>query len=89
MKPKLYWTQEAESYIQIKHNVRRDTLDALMDADDLSMVASRFGRLLLQGKVGGKCYRLIVEVVDREKWILEPVTAYRYGAGDRSGEGNS
>ena len=54
-----------------------------MDAQDLSMVGSRFGRLLLQGTVNGKCYRLVVELVDKEAWILEPVTGYRYAAGDR------
>ena len=43
-KPKLRWTPEAEAYILIKHRVRRETLDALMDADDLSLVESRFGR---------------------------------------------
>ena len=81
--PRLRWTPEVEGYIFIKHRVRRETLDALMDAEDLSMVGSRFGRLLLQGTVVGKCYRLVVEVVDRAAWILEPVTGYRYAAGDR------
>lgn len=81
-KPKLRWTQGVESYILIRHRVRRETLDALMEAEDLSLVKSRFGRLMLQGTVEGKCYRLVVEVVDREAWELEPVTAYRYGAGD-------
>jgi hypothetical protein len=38
---------------------------------------------MLQGTVQGKCYRLVVEVVDRQAWILEPVTGYRYAAGDR------
>jgi hypothetical protein len=33
--------------------------------------------------LNGKCYRLVVEVVDQKKWILEPVTGYRYAAGDR------
>ena len=81
-KPKLRWTSDAEEYILIRHRVRRETLDALMDAEDLSMVGSRLGRLLLQGTVGGKCYRLVVEMVDRKKWIFEPVTGYRYAAGD-------
>lgn len=82
-KPKLRWTPEMESYILIKHRVRRETLDALLDADDLSLVDSRFGRLMMQGTVNGKCYRLVVEVLDRKEWILEPVTGYRYAAGDR------
>ena len=82
-KSKLRWTPEVEGYIFIKHRVRREILDALMDADDLSLVDSRFGRLMLQGTVNGKCYRLVVEVVDRKEWILEPVTGYRYAAGDR------
>ena len=81
-KPKLRWTPDAEEYILIKHRVRRETLDALMDAEDLSMVSSRLGRLLLQGTVGGKCYRLVVEMVDRKEWIFEPVTGYRYSTGD-------
>jgi hypothetical protein len=54
-----------------------------MDAEDLSMVSSRFGRLMLQGTVNGKCYRLVVEWVDKEERLLEPVTGYRYAAGDR------
>ncbi len=54
-----------------------------MESEDLTLTASRFGRLMLQGSVNGKCYRLVVEVVDRQEWILEPVTAYRYAAGDR------
>ncbi len=82
-KPRLRWTPESEGYIFIKHRVRRETLDALMDAEDLAMVGSRFGRLMLQGTVNGKCYRLVVELVDREEWLLEPVTGYRYAAGDR------
>lgn len=82
-KPRLRWTVASEGYILIKHRVRREALDALMDAEDLSMVSSRFGRLMLQGTVNGKCYRLVVEVVDKEAWILEPVTGYRYAAGDR------
>jgi len=81
-KPKLRWTPEIEGYISIKHRVRRETLDALMDADDLSLVSSRLGRLMLQGTVSGKCYRLIVEMVARKEWIFEPVTGYRYAAGD-------
>ena len=81
-KPELRWTPTSESYIFIKHRVRREVLDALMDAEDLSVVDSRLGRLLLQGTVQGKCYRLVAEVVDREAWILEPVTGYRYAAGD-------
>ena len=81
-KPKLRWTPEIEIYILNRHRVRREPLDALMDADDLSMVGSRFGRLMLQGTVNGKCYRLVVEVVDRKEWIFEPVTGYRYAAGD-------
>jgi hypothetical protein len=85
--PKLKWTSEAEGYIFHKHRVRRETLDALMEAGDLSMVSSRLGRLMLQGTVGGKCYRLIVELVDRQHWIFEPVTGYRYGAGDPRKEG--
>ena len=33
--------------------------------------------------VSGKCYRLVVvELVDKKAWILEPVTGYRYAAGD-------
>jgi len=60
-----------------------------MDAEDLSMVSSRFGRLLLQGTVSGKCYRLVVEVVDKEAGILEPVTGYRYAAGDRKNGGTA
>ena len=82
IKPSLRWTQDAETYILLRHRVRRETLDALMEAADLSLVGSRFGRLLIQGSVNGKCYRLVVEVVDRGARILEPVTAYRYGAGD-------
>ena len=57
-----------------------------MDADDLSLVSSRLGRLMLQGSVNGKCYRLVVEMVDRKEWIFEPVTGYRYAAGDRNKE---
>ena len=82
-KPKLKWTPASEGYISIKHNVRREILDALMDAEDLSLVSSRLGRLMLQGSVNGKCYRLVAEVVDKKEWILEPVTGYRYAAGDR------
>ena len=81
-KPKLRWTPDAEEYILLKHRVRRETLDALMDAEDLSMVSSRLGRLMLQGTVRGKCYRLIVELVDRKDWVFGPVTGYRYSAGD-------
>lgn len=81
-KPKLRWTPATEEYILIKHRVRREILDALMDAEDLSMVSSRLGRLMLQGTVGGKCYRLVVEMVDRKEWIFEPVTGYRYATGD-------
>ena len=88
-KPKLRWTPEVEEYIQIKHRVRRETLDALMDAEDLSMVSSRLGRMMLQGTVGGKCYRLVVELVDRKEWIFEPVTGYRYSAGDRKRGGTA
>jgi hypothetical protein len=83
--PRLPWTPASEGYIFIKHRVRRETLDALMDAEDLSLVSSRFGRLMLQGTVNGKCYRLVVEVVevvDKAAGILEPVTGYRYAAGD-------
>ena len=87
--PRLRWTPASEGYIFIKHRVRRETLDALMDAQDLSMVGSRFGRLLLQGTVNGKCYRLVVELVDKEAWILEPVTGYRYAAGDRKQGGTA
>jgi len=54
-----------------------------MDADDLSLVSSRLGRLMLQGTVNGKCYRLVVEVLDKKEWTLEPVTGFRYAAGDR------
>jgi hypothetical protein len=81
-KPTLRWTPESETYIFLKHRVRRETLDALLNAEDLSMVASRLGRVMLQGTVNGKCYRLVAELVDREDWIFEPVTGYRYGAGD-------
>lgn len=88
-KPKLKWTPDAESYILIKHRVRREILDALMDAEDLSMVSSRLGRLLFQGTVNGKCYRLVVEVVDRKDWVFEPVTGYRYSAGDRKKGGTA
>lgn len=88
-KPKLRWTLGAEEYILIKHRVRRETLDALMDAEDLSMVSSRLGRLLLQGTVNGKCYRLVVEMVDRKAWIFEPVTGYRYSAGDKKKGGTA
>ena len=88
-KPKLRWTPEAEAYILIKHRVRRETLDALMDADDLSLVDSRLGRLMLQGTVNGKCYRLVVEVVDLKERIVEPVTGYRYAAGDRKKGGTA
>ena len=87
--PRLRWTPESEGYIFIKHRVRRETLDALMDAEDLSVVSSRFGRLLLQGTVNGKCYRLVVELVDKKEWILEPVTGYRYAAGDRKKGGTA
>ena len=88
-KPKLKWTPDAEGYILIKHRVRREILDALMDAEDLSMVSSRLGRLLFQGTVNGKCYRLVVEVVDRKDWVFEPVTGYRYSAGDRKKGGTA
>ena len=50
-KPKLRWTPEIESYILNRHRVRREPLDALMEADDLSIVGSRFGRLMFQGTV--------------------------------------
>ena len=82
-KPKLRWTPAVEGYILLKHRVRREVLDSLVDAEDLSLVASRFGRIMLQGSVNGKCYRLVVEVLDRKEGLLEPVTAYRYAAGDR------
>jgi hypothetical protein len=36
-----------------------------------------------QGTVNGKCCRLVVEWVDKEEWLLEPVTGCRYAAGDR------
>ena len=88
-KPKLRWTPDAEEYIFIKHRVRRDTLDALLDAEDLSMVSSRLGRLMLQGTVHGKCYRLVVEMVDRKAWIFEPVTGYRYSTGDKKKGGTA
>ena len=88
-KPRLRWTPASEGYIFIKHRVRRETLDALMVAEDLSMVSSRFGRLMLQGTVNGKCYRLVVEVVDKEAWLLEPVTGYRYATGDRKKGGTA
>ena len=88
-KPKLRWTPEVEGYILIKHRVRREPLAALMDADDLSLVESRLGRLMLQGTVNGKCYRLVVEVVDWKEWILEPVTGYRCAAGDRKKRGTT
>ena len=58
-----------------------------MFAPDLSLASSRLGRLMVQGTVQGKCYRLIVEVLDREAWVFSPVTGYRYAAGDpRKGE---
>lgn len=88
-KPKLRWAPDAEEYILLKHRVRRETLDALMDAEDLSMVSGRLGRVMLQGTVSGKCYRLIVELVDRKEWVFEPVTGYRYSAGDLKKGGNS
>ncbi len=88
-KPKLRWTADAEEYILIKHRVRRETLDALMDAEDLSMVSSRLGRLMLQGTVNGKCYRLVVELVDKKAWVFEPVTGYRYSTGDRKKGGTA
>lgn len=53
------------------------------------MVSSRFGRLMLQGNVNGKCYRLVVELVDKAAWILEPVTGCRYAAGDRKKGGTT
>lgn len=81
--PRLRWTPESEGFIFIKPRVRRETLDALMDAEDLTLVRSRLGRLMLQGTVNGKCYRLVTELVDKEAWLLEPVTGYRYAAGDR------
>lgn len=82
-KPRLRWTPESEGYLFIKHRVRRETMDDLMDAEDLSVVSSRLGRLMMQGTVNGKCYRLVVELVDKEAWLMEPVTGYRYAAGDR------
>lgn len=82
-KPSLRWTPASEGYIFIKHRVRREILDALMDADDLSVVSSRLGRFMMQGTVNEKCYRLVVELVDQEAWVLAPVTGYRYAAGDR------
>ena len=82
-KPKLRWPLGAEGYILLKHGVRRETVEALMETEDLTLTASRFGRLMLQGTVNGKCYRLVVEVEDSKEWILEPVTAYRYAAGDQ------
>lgn len=88
-KPKLKWTPDAEGYILIKHRVRREILEALMDAEDLSMVSSHLGRLLFQGTVNGKCYRLVVDVVDRKDWVFEPVTGYRYSAGDREKGGSA
>ena len=88
-KPRLRWTPESEGYILIKHRVRRETLDDLMDAEDLSVVSSRLGRLMMQGIVNGKCYRLVVELVDKEAWLLEPVTGYRYAAGDRKKGGTT
>ena len=64
-------------------------MDALMDAEDLSLVSSRLGRLMLQGSVDGKCYRMVVELVDKKEWIFEPVTGYRYAAGDRKQGGTA
>ncbi len=88
-KPRLRWTPEAEGYILIRHRVRRETLDALLEADDLCRVDSRLGRLMFQGTVNGKCYRLVVELVDRKEWIFEPVTGYRYAAGDPQNGGTT
>ena len=81
-KPKLRWTPVAEEYILLKHRVPREALDALMDAEDLSMVSSRLGRVMVQGTLNGKCYRLTVELVDRKEGTFEPVTGYRYSTGD-------
>lgn len=88
-KPNLSWTPEIEEYIFLKHRVRREVLDALMEAEDLSMVSSRLGRLMLQGSVNGKCYRLVVALVDKKEWKLEPVTGYRYATGDRKKGGTA
>jgi len=85
-KPKLRWTQEADGYILLKHRVRWEILDALLDAEDLSLVASHLGRLMLQGTVKEKCYRLVVDVLDQKEWILEPVTGYGYAPGPRRKE---
>ena len=82
-KPKHRWPPEIEGYIHLKHRVRREIPDALMEADDLPLVNSWLGRLMLQGTVEGKCYRLVVEMVDQKKWIFEPVTGYRCATGDR------
>ena len=49
-KPALKWSTSSESYLLLKHRVRRETLEDLMDA--------------------------------KEAWHLEPVTGYRFAAGD-------
>lgn len=37
---------------------------------------SDLARLMLQGTVNGKWYRLVVERVDRKTWVFEPVTGH-------------
>jgi hypothetical protein len=81
-KPKLRWSQEADGFILLKHRVRWEVLDALLDAEDLSLVDRGFGRLMLQGTVKGKCYRLVAGVLDGKEWVLEPLTGYCYPPGD-------
>jgi hypothetical protein len=50
-------------------------------------VDGRAGRLMLQGTVKGKCYRLVAEVLDGKEWILEPLTGYCYAGGDPNSGG--
>lgn len=60
------------------HRVRQETPNPPKDAEGLAMVSSRFGRLMLQGTVNRKCYRL-----------LEPVPGCRHAAVDRKRGGTA
>ena len=84
--PSLLWTEEAKAHCWKKHRVRWETLDRIPGAGDLRLEPQRFGRLMLQGSVEGKCYRLIGDVLDVEDMLLEPVTGYRYAKGDKKGD---
>ncbi len=83
-RPALQWTPWAEDKIWLKHRVRREVVDRIFEAEDLARVPDDEGHgvLLFQGTVDGKCYRMLVLLLDREQLLFEPVTAYRFRNGD-------